>query len=88
MYPFTPLKKSGLLTWEQVAAVADQAAYAAKKNGRNAWVGVYGTRKSMSADFTENKTDLAALAKQGMINIRSSLDVIREFTRQTKHGEA
>jgi hypothetical protein len=42
----------------------------------------------MSADFTENKTDLAALAKQGMINIRSSLDVIREFTRQTKHGEA
>jgi predicted signal transduction protein with EAL and GGDEF domain len=87
MYPFTPLKKSGLLTWEQVVAVADHAAYAAKKNGRNAWVGVYGTRKSLWAEFTKSRIDLAALAKEGMINIRSSLDVIREFTRQAKHGE-
>ncbi|MEN8802012.1 MAG: two-component regulator propeller domain-containing protein [Thiogranum sp.] len=88
MYPFSPLKKSGLLTWEQVVAVADHAAYTAKKNGRNAWVGVYGTRKSLWADFTKNKIDLASLAKQGMVNIRSSLHVVSEFRQQTKQGKA
>ena len=88
MYPFSPLKKSRLLTWEQVVAVADHAAYTAKKNGRDAWVGVYGTRKSLWADFTENKIDLARLAQQGMISIRSSLDVVMEFAQQTKQGEA
>jgi predicted signal transduction protein with EAL and GGDEF domain len=88
MYPFSPLKKSGLLTWEQVVAVADHAAYTAKNNGRDAWVGVYGTRKSVWADFTANKIDLAALAQQGIISIRSSLDVVREFAQQTQQGEA
>ena len=87
MYPFSPLKKTSLLKWEQVVAVADHAAYTAKKNGRNAWVGVYGTRKSIWAEFTKNKIDLARLAKQGMINIRSSLDVINEFAQQAKQGE-
>ncbi|MEN8761478.1 MAG: hypothetical protein ABF290_03510, partial [Thiogranum sp.] len=75
-------------TWEQVVAVADHAAYTAKKNGRNAWVGVYGTRKSLWADFTKNKIDLACLAKQGMINLRSSLHVVSEFRQQTKQGKA
>jgi len=88
MYPFSPLKKSGLLTWGQVVAVADHAAYTAKKNGRDAWVGVYGTRKSVWADFTANKIDLSTLAQHGIINIRSSLDVVREFAQQTKQREA
>ena len=87
MYPFSPLKKSSLLTWEQVVAVADHAAYAAKKNGRNGWVGVYGTRKSVWADFTKNKIDLLTLARQGMINICSSLDVVMEIVHQAKQGE-
>ncbi|MEA3244177.1 MAG: GGDEF domain-containing protein [Pseudomonadota bacterium] len=88
MYPFSPLKKTGLLTWEQVVAVADHAAYLAKKNGRNAWVGVYGTRKSIWEEFTKNKIDLVTLAKQGMVNTRSSLDVVTEFVQQMKQGEA
>jgi len=86
MYPFSPLKETGLLKWEQVVALADHAAYAAKKNGRNAWVGVYGTRNSMWAEFTKNKIDLARLAKQRMINIRSSLNVIEAFAQQTKQS--
>ncbi len=88
MYPFSPLKKTGLLTWEQVVAVADHAAYVAKKNGRNAWVGVYGTRKSSWEEFTRSKFDLAGLAQQGTISIRSSLEVIVESAQQTNQGNA
>jgi len=88
MYPFTPLKETGLLQWEQVVALADHAAYAAKENGRNAWVGVYGTRKSICTEFTKNKIDLARLAKQRMINIRSPLDVVEVFAQQARQSES
>ena len=86
MYPFSPLKRTGLLNWEQVVVVADRASYAAKKSGRNAWVGVYGTRKSIWGEFTANKIELVTLAEQGMINVHSSSDVAMGFAQQTKQG--
>ena len=67
-----------------MVAVADHAAYTAKKNGRNAWVGVYGTRKSVWENFTKTNIDLEALAQQGMVDIRSSLDTVKEFARRAK----
>jgi len=33
-------QESGHFTWEQIIDLADQCLYAAKRNGRNAWVGV------------------------------------------------
>ncbi len=74
MYPFTPHKQEQL-SWEQVTTIADQAAYLAKENGRNAWVGLYGTRKISSEDFYERlNTDLEGLVNQGMVEVTTSID--------------
>ena len=87
MYPFSPLKKANLLTWEQVVALADHSAYAAKKNGRNAWVGVYGTRKSVWEEFAKTEIDILALAGQGMLSIRSSLESLIDTVKKLQQAE-
>ena len=84
MYPFSPLKKANLLTWEQVVALADHSAYAAKKNGRNAWVGVSGTRKSVWEEFARTEIDIVSLAQEGMLSIRSSLEKLVDKARTTR----
>ena len=61
---------------------ADHAAYAAKRNGRNAWVGVYGTRKCSWKELTRTNVNLPVLAQQGVIEIKSSLEKIEEFTEE------
>ena len=74
MFPFAPHKPQQL-SWEQVATIADQAAYLAKENGRNAWVALYGTRKITSDDMYERlNTDLQGLVQQGMVEITTSLE--------------
>jgi diguanylate cyclase (GGDEF)-like protein len=87
MYPFSPLDTRSL-NWEQVVAVADHAAYAAKKNGRNAWVGVYGSEKANWEALTRTNINLPALARQGIVNIRSSLEKIEEFTENKAQEKA
>lgn len=85
MFPFAP-KKPRLLSWEQVATIADQAAYLAKNNGRNAWVGLYGTRRISSDDLYERlNTDMEGLVKQGMVELTTSSEnpiVISNRTQQ------
>jgi diguanylate cyclase (GGDEF)-like protein len=72
MFPFA-LKKPLLLSWEQVATIADQAAYLAKNNGRNAWVGVYGTRRISSENLYELlTTDMQGLVEQGIVELTTS----------------
>jgi diguanylate cyclase (GGDEF)-like protein len=39
VFPFMP-NETSLFTWEQVVDIADACLYAAKRNGRNAWVGL------------------------------------------------
>jgi diguanylate cyclase (GGDEF)-like protein/PAS domain S-box-containing protein len=34
------MQEAGLFTWEQIVEVADHCLYAAKRSGRNAWVGI------------------------------------------------
>jgi len=87
MYPFSPLKTS-TLNWEQVVAVADHAAYTAKKNGRNAWVGVYGTRKCTWEELTRTNINLPRLADQGIVDIRSSLEKIEEIVEKQSAEKA
>jgi diguanylate cyclase (GGDEF)-like protein len=73
MYPFRPMK-AGSPSWEQVTALADHAAYAAKQNGRNAWVGVYSTRKSVKTELNIGLCDLSVLADAGVVDIRTSIE--------------
>jgi diguanylate cyclase (GGDEF)-like protein len=87
MYPFSPMDTKSL-NWEQVVAVADHAAYTAKKNGRNAWVGVYGNRKSNWEELTRTNINLPLLARQNIIHIRSSLEKIEEFVEKESQEKA
>jgi diguanylate cyclase (GGDEF)-like protein len=81
MYPFSIHGKADLLSWEQVIAIADHAAYTAKKNGRNAWVGIYGTRHSSWNDFAKSDLDLVELAATGRISLSTSLDSLSKAAK-------
>ena len=82
MIPFIPNNIS-TLQWEQVMNVADQAAYLAKENGRNAWVGLYGSRRITSDDIFERmKTDLESLIKQGLVEVTTSMENALDFSNR------
>jgi predicted signal transduction protein with EAL and GGDEF domain len=87
MYPFSPLNPKSL-NWEQTVAVADHAAYTAKHNGRNAWVGVYGNKKSTWEALTRTNINLPVLARQKVVHIRSSLENIEEFIEKAVQERA
>jgi diguanylate cyclase (GGDEF)-like protein len=88
MYPFA-LHKPQQFSWEQVATIADQAAYLAKENGRNAWVGLYGTRKISSEDVYERlNTDLEGLVKQGMVDVTTSIENALVFSNRVQQKNA
>jgi len=87
MYPFSSMKKANLLTWEQIVALADHSAYAAKKNGRNAWVGVCGTRKSAWDNFEDTDVDVLDMAAKGMLSIRSSHEALIETVKKTQSAK-
>ena len=71
-FPFCE-HRVGFSHWEQVAAVADQCAYLAKTNGRNAWVSVSGTLSTQLEDLHEIAVDLAACVGAGRLVLDSSL---------------
>jgi diguanylate cyclase (GGDEF)-like protein len=62
------------LSLEQVVGLADRALYAAKKMGRNAWVGLLGTEKISLADATRTLEDVpeAAVGHEGFAVRRST----------------
>ena len=62
-----------LLEWEQVAGLADQCAYIAKQNGRNAWVGAFGNKDTTAEDVARFKTNPESVVKDGRIGIRTSI---------------
>ena len=72
VYPFSPLQPD-LLSWEQVAGMADQCAYIAKQNGRNAWVGAFGNRDTSADDVEQFKSNPAAVVALGRVGIRTSI---------------
>ena len=72
VYPFSPLNPD-LMHWEDVAKIADQAAYIAKQNGRNAWVGIYGTRETGAEDVARIESDLEGLLNQCKVGVRTSI---------------
>ena len=72
MYPFS-LQDPDLVPWEQVATVADRAAYVAKENGHNAWVGLFGTQSTRFEDLTRIKHDLGDLVAKDTLRITTSI---------------
>lgn len=65
---------SDLLRWEEVVHLADQALYAAKKYGRNAWVGLYPICcESCQHVSATDPNFLAELEEKGCLEVYTSL---------------
>ena len=72
-YPFVP-EDPGLLSWENVLAIADDACYLAKENKRNAWVAIYrGERVGTKDLYSRIKRELATLARQKVLLVSTSV---------------
>ncbi|NNE64353.1 MAG: GGDEF domain-containing protein [Gammaproteobacteria bacterium] len=88
MFPFIP-NSNHMLSWEQVTTIADQAAYVAKENGRNAWVGLYGSRRLTSDNISERmQNDIESLIKQGLVDVTTSLETTLIFSNKTDQIKA
>ena len=72
-YPLVEDQQS-LCNWELVATIADQAAYIAKANGRNAWVSLSGTEKLEASMLDGISAKLGAFIDDGVIEIDTSLE--------------
>lgn len=60
--------------WEQVVDVADHALYAAKRGGRNAWVGVFPRLELKAGEMPRNPgRELSALIEAGKLEVVTSL---------------
>ena len=73
LYPYAPLSPE-LMSWEKVATLADHAAYVAKRNGRNAWVGPYGKAKGTREELDQMRGDIETLRNRGYVELRTSVE--------------
>jgi diguanylate cyclase (GGDEF)-like protein len=71
-YPFNSWHPSRF-NWEQVLAIADQAAYVAKTNGKNAWLGIEGTEQFSCADYNVIGDNLQMLVEQERVQALTSM---------------
>ena len=62
----------GMGTWEQVCGIADQAAYVAKRSGRDAWVSVRGTPELSATDLSHIAGRFGDLVAAGKLIIDTS----------------
>jgi predicted signal transduction protein with EAL and GGDEF domain len=74
-YPFMN-QAPDVVTWEQIINIADNALYAAKKSGRNAWIGI------TSADTTTDSD----IATKALVNTQQALDDQSLFARSSLSG--
>jgi len=68
-FPFAR-REPEALGWEQIVAIADHAAYAAKRHGRNSWVGLGLTGEVMPAGKPSPEA-LDAWASEGQITVEA-----------------
>jgi len=71
-YPFNSWHPERF-NWEQVLAIADQAAYVAKSNGRNAWLGIEGAEMFGCAEYNQIGDSLQQLFDQECIKTMTSM---------------
>jgi diguanylate cyclase (GGDEF)-like protein len=78
-YPFLPDPPEAC-SWEQVVDLADHCLYAAKRGGRNAWVGI-----SPAPDFREDEipkhlaSEVPRLLREGRLSVQTSLPAAQEL---------
>lgn len=81
-YSFFPFiaDQADLFHWEKVVDLADQCLYAAKRSGRNAWVGLY-TQDDVNHDDLVAKIDheLETLIDGGVLEVKTSIDSSRKI---------
>jgi two-component system, cell cycle response regulator len=75
-YPLCPQRPEST-DWEPVLALADDALYAAKRGGRNAWVGVLEVPVAVLPAAGAPRLELTTLAGGAEARIASSLDASR-----------
>jgi diguanylate cyclase (GGDEF)-like protein len=72
-FPFIP-NAIDAFTWEQVVDVADQCLYAAKRNGRNAWVGLLFVGDENDAQgINHSNLVIPDLVQKGKLQVSTSL---------------
>jgi diguanylate cyclase (GGDEF)-like protein len=72
-FPFTE-NISNPLTWEQIIYVVEKALAVAKKNSRNAWIGIFANQFTRSAELDAKlASDLPALIVSGQLDYVSSI---------------
>jgi len=73
-FPFLP-SAAVLLSWEDVVTIADHALYAAKRSGRNAWVGLTAGPACApgAALMAHLRADPAACVRSGEVQVQASL---------------
>ena len=74
-FPFIP-KAPRALGWHEVVEIADIALYAAKRAGRNGWVGISATPDCRSEKILDHiKHDIVSLIDKKELQIMSNLDI-------------
>lgn len=79
-----------MVDWQMVAAIADQAAYIAKANQRNAWVAIYSRDGTLGPDTLERvRYELSRLLDEGLVEVRTSIKTpLRRFSQEAKEAAA
>jgi diguanylate cyclase (GGDEF)-like protein len=65
------VERPDAVSWEEAVALADRCLYAAKRNGRNAWVGLHVGPAGQACD-AEALRDIPARVEAGQITVQSS----------------
>ncbi len=72
-FPFIPAAPKGV-TWEQVVMIADRALYVAKASGKNAWIGIFSTKKTPLENVAPLlNTRLEIFVLDGSVELHTSL---------------
>ncbi len=73
VFPFIT-ERPEFFDWGRVIDLADQALYAAKRGGRNAWVGIYPTERGVPEILKERLPgDIEGLLSEGHLEVLTSL---------------
>jgi diguanylate cyclase (GGDEF)-like protein len=79
-YPFIPSDIKAL-NYEQMIAIADKCLYVAKTSGRNAWVGVSGTKRTSRKDIPSIlNSQFNRLITKGLLEICTSLPDVNSLS--------
>lgn len=74
-FPFLPSEPEAV-DWDTVLGIADQAAYAAKRGGRDAWVGIHAAPGLDPLDLGAGRGVVGRLVTSGALGVESSLEAL------------